>query len=181
MKMIVGLGNIGTEYQDTRHNLGFWVLDHLYQGSWDHQRKLQALIGMQVIAGEKCLLVKPTTYMNNSGTAVLLVAAYYKIQPQDILVIYDDVSLEVGKYRIRGKGSSGGQKGIADILRKLQTEEIARFKIGIGGGHLNNLNGHVLGKITPQEMAVYQSLYAKFAAIITAFVGGGVVLAQRQS
>lgn len=134
MKIIVGLGNPEKKYDGTRHNIGFSVIDRIsdeYNISLDI-KKHKGLCGKGVIAGEKVVLVKPLTYMNLSGECVREVMDFYKVTPQDIIVIFDDISLPPGKIRIRPKGSAGGHNGIKSIIAHLNSEEFPRIKCGIG-------------------------------------------------
>jgi len=134
MKLIVGLGNSGRKYEGTRHNVGFVVLDEL-QKRWqipNLRPQFQADVGESVRNGEKVLLVWPRTMMNLSGGSVLAARDFYKVPHDCIAVICDDFALPLGKLRIRPKGSAGGQKGLADILRRLGTDEIPRLRIGVG-------------------------------------------------
>ncbi|MBP9988355.1 MAG: aminoacyl-tRNA hydrolase [Ruminococcus sp.] len=132
--LIVGLGNPGKEYEFTRHNTGFLTLDHIAveQNTDIKKLKYKSLIGDTVISGHRCLLVKPQTFMNNSGEAVRDIANFYKIPPQKIIVIFDDISLPCGKLRIRRKGTDGGHNGIKSIIYHLNSDEFPRIKIGIG-------------------------------------------------
>ncbi len=132
--MIVGLGNPGKKYEFTRHNTGFLCVD-LYaeeHGFKIDRLKFKSLIGETKINGKRCLFVKPQTFMNLSGEAVRDTAAFYKIPPEKIIVIFDDISLDVGKMRIRRKGSDGGHNGIKNIIYHLSSELFPRIKIGIG-------------------------------------------------
>ena len=134
MKLIVGLGNPSQKYEGTRHNVGFTVIDvlaeeyHITVNSNHHK----ALCGKGWIAGESVLLAKPLTYMNLSGESVRPLADYYKVEPEDILIIYDDISLEPGKIRVRAKGSAGGHNGIKSIIYQLNSDAFPRVKIGVG-------------------------------------------------
>lgn len=132
--LIVGLGNPGKQYELTRHNAGFLCLDLLAQenGFKINKLKFNALIGDAVIASKRCLAVKPQTFMNNSGEAVRDIAAFYKIPPENIIVIFDDISLPCGKMRIRRKGTDGGHNGIKSIIYQLQSDQFPRIKLGIG-------------------------------------------------
>ncbi len=132
--LIVGLGNPGKQYELTRHNAGFLCLDLLAQenGFKINKLKFNALIGDAVIASKRCLAVKPQTFMNNSGEAVRDIAAFYKIPPEKIIVIFDDISLPCGKLRIRRKGTDGGHNGIKSIIYQLQSDQFPRIKLGIG-------------------------------------------------
>ena len=134
MKLIVGLGNPGKKYEHTRHNMGFDALDLLAdQARIDVDKEVfHGLLGRGTILEEDVMLFKPTTYMNLSGTAVKEVVDYFKIPLEDIIVIYDDMALEVGHIRLRLEGSSGGHKGMANIIDLLHSQDIKRIRIGIG-------------------------------------------------
>lgn len=134
MKMIVGLGNPGREYANTRHNAGFWAVEALAEkhGVIHWRDQFNASVADIRIGGEKVLLVLPQTYMNLSGDAVQPLMHFYKMNPQDLLVIYDDMDLPVGVVRIRKNGSSGGQKGMTSIILRLNEDDFPRIRIGIG-------------------------------------------------
>lgn len=135
MYIIAGLGNPGREYDNTRHNTGFRVLDALASKySIDvSEKKHKALVGKGVIDGQKVILIKPQTFMNLSGESLREVADYYKIDPEtDLIVIYDDITLDVGSIRVRKKGSAGGHNGIKSIIAQLGTENFQRIRVGIG-------------------------------------------------
>ena len=134
MKLIVGLGNPGKEYEKTRHNSGYMALAQLAEdlGVTVAANKFQALTASTVIGGEKVILMEPLTFMNLSGNAVRACADYYHIEPEDILILHDDMDLPVGSVRIRSKGSSGGQKGMKHIIACMGTDELARIRIGVG-------------------------------------------------
>ena len=154
--LIAGLGNPGKEYENTRHNAGFCAADILadkFNMRWS-KNKFDALFGDFEIAGERVILAKPQTFMNLSGNAVQKLSAFYKIPTDKIIIMHDDVSLDVGKIRIRRKGSAGGQKGMNNIITCLGTEEIMRIKIGVGATpHPDyDMKDWVLGKIPkPQQ------------------------------
>lgn len=135
MFLIVGLGNPGLKYKNTRHNVGFIFADKLASelGTKVDNSKFNSLIAQTNIAGEKCIIMKPQTYMNNSGLAVVQAVNFYKIPPENVLVIFDDISLEPGKLRIRRKGSSGGHNGIKSIIEHTKSQDFLRIKLGIGG------------------------------------------------
>lgn len=132
--LLVGLGNPGKEYEKTRHNAGFMALDYISGrcGARPDRAKFSALVGEADINGKRVLLMKPQTYMNSSGEAVSAAARFYKIPAENIIVISDDVSLDVGRVRVRRKGSHGGQKGLKSIQKCLGTDEYQRIKIGVG-------------------------------------------------
>ena len=135
MKLIAGLGNIGNNYAFTRHNAGFMVIDKwaiMNNLSFSENKKLKCLLTKFKHGIEDIILIKPTTFMNLSGEAVRAVADYYKISVEDILIVYDDLSLELGKIRFRPNGSDGGHNGIKSVIKHLNTQQIPRLKIGIG-------------------------------------------------
>lgn len=149
MKLIVGLGNPGKEYELTRHNIGFIVLDHFFDGEKFKEKK-NALILEKNINNEKVIFLKPLTYMNNSGEAVRYFANFYKIKNEDILVIHDDVDFEIGTYKIKKSGSSAGHNGIKSIIEHLNTTEFNRLRIGISSPDKNMID-FVLGKFSKEE------------------------------
>ena len=132
--ILVGLGNPGKEYERTRHNAGFMAMDYISGrcGAKIDRAKFSALVGETTVNGKRVLLMKPQTFMNSSGEAVAAAAKFYKIAPENIIVISDDVSLDVGRVRVRRKGSHGGQKGLKSIQECLGTEDYQRIKIGVG-------------------------------------------------
>ena len=132
--ILVGLGNPGKEYERTRHNAGFMAIDYISGrcGAKIDRAKFSALVGETTINGKRVLLMKPQTFMNSSGEAVAAAAKFYKIAPENIIVISDDVSLDVGRVRVRRKGSHGGQKGLKSIQECRGTEDYQRIKIGVG-------------------------------------------------
>ena len=159
MILIAGLGNPGKEYENTRHNAGFLVLDTLAQklGADLSERKHRALCGKAVIGGQKVILLKPQTYMNSSGESIRAAADYYKVPPEDILVVYDDISLAPGQLRIRAKGSAGGHNGIKSIIAHLGTQEFPRVKVGIGEKPPRmDLADYVLGHFSSGEKKIME-------------------------
>ncbi len=135
MKLIAGLGNIGPKYTFTRHNAGFMLIDSIAVNAGltlKENPKLKCFISKFSYNGEDYLLIKPTTFMNLSGEAVRAVSDYYKIDANDMLIVFDDLSLELGKIRFRPNGSDGGHNGIKSVIQHMGTKEIARLKIGIG-------------------------------------------------
>ncbi|MCR4278420.1 MAG: aminoacyl-tRNA hydrolase [bacterium] len=135
MKLIVGLGNPGREYDGTRHNVGFEVADRLEEmndGAWNMDEDRMSRVARIYIEQETILLAKPETFMNKSGDAVLALATYYKLKPSDILIIHDDMDFEPGIIKLATKAGPAGHNGVADIQTKLKTDEIARIRIGIG-------------------------------------------------
>ena len=154
MKLIVGLGNPGKKYEGTRHNMGFMAIDLLSdQAQLDVDKEVfHGLMGRGKIFDQDVILFKPTTYMNLSGTAVQEVVHYFKIAIEDIVVIYDDMALPVGSIRLRKEGSSGGHKGMQNIIDCLSTEEIKRIRVGIGEPGDNDNIDFVLSKPLKDEM-----------------------------
>lgn len=157
MKLIVGLGNPGKKYEKTRHNMGFMVLDHLSDISQiDIDKEVfNGLMGRGKIFDQDVLLFKPTTFMNLSGTAVLQVVNFFKIKIEDVIVVFDDMALPVGQIRLRKAGSSGGQKGMQNIIDLLHTQEIKRIRIGIGEPPYNAVD-YVLGKPLKEELPLVE-------------------------
>lgn len=154
MKLIIGLGNIGKEYERTRHNVGFMVLDEYSKSNFEFklEAKLKSNIAITNIQGEKVIFIKPTTYMNLSGEALRAVMNFYKIDVSDILVIYDDLDMPTGKVRLRVKGSAGGHNGIKSIISNIGTQDFKRIKIGIDKAKYDVVD-YVLGKFTQDELA----------------------------
>ena len=163
MFIIAGLGNPTLQYEGTRHNVGFDVIDMLadrYNISVDG-RKGRALVGKGIIEGQKVLLVKPQTYMNLSGESVRALMDYYKLTTDEIVIIYDDISMPVGQVRIRPKGSAGGHNGIKSIIAHLGTQEFPRIKIGVGAKPENgDLVKHVLGRFSKEDDAKIRDVFA---------------------
>lgn len=178
MFVIVGLGNPTAQYEGTRHNAGFDVIDVLaekYNISVD-ARKCRAFCGKGVIAGQKVLLVKPQTYMNLNGESVGGIVNYYKIDPEsDLLVIYDDISLDVGQLRIRKKGSAGGHNGIKSIIAHLGTTVFPRIKVGVGEKPKNyDLADYVLGHFSKQERELMEEGYEHASDAVEQIVQGEI-------
>ena len=153
MFLIVGLGNPGKEYEGTRHNIGFETVDYLSKKyNIDVNRtKFKGIFGEGFINNKKVVLLKPSTYMNLSGESIREAINFYKLENEEVLVIYDDISLEVGKIRIREKGSAGGHNGIKSIIANMSTDVFPRIKIGVGQPK-GDLVSHVLGKFSQEEI-----------------------------
>ncbi len=154
MKMIVGLGNIGTRYDETRHNTGFMVVDQLardYHLGEFTQLKQEAVAVSGVINGEKVMLVKPTTFMNDSGRAVGPIVDYYDIDLDDLVIVNDDLDMPVGKVRLKTHGASGGHNGLKSIISALGTKNFNRVKVGIDHPQHGTVVSHVLGKFSKEE------------------------------
>lgn len=172
MYLIVGLGNPGEEYRGTRHNVGFDAID-IISKKYNielNRVKFKGVYGEGFIDGKKVMLLKPTTYMNLSGESIGEVANFYKIPHEDIVVIYDDISLDIGKLRIRAKGSAGGHNGIKSIISCLGGDMFPRVKVGVGAPK-GNLVSHVLGKFTSEERTILnKALEASSEAAITIMI-----------
>jgi len=175
MYLVVGLGNPGVEYENTRHNVGFKVIDKLvdmYKISMD-RKKFKGICGDLRIGSEKVILLKPQTYMNLSGESVNEVVNYFDIPNENIIVLHDDVSLDVGRLRIRKKGSSGGQNGIKNIIKMLNSDEFNRVKIGVGKAE-HDMVSHVLGKFPNEEEKVMEKVYDDAAKCVVYMIENDV-------
>ena len=161
--LLVGLGNPDRKYENTRHNCGWLALDYIAGklGCKVNKIKFKSFVGEASVGGKKVLLLKPTTYMNNSGQAVVEAMNFYKIKPENVIVIFDDISLDVGKMRIRQKGSDGGQKGMRSIIYLSGSDAFPRIKIGIGAKPNPNwdLADWVLSKFTDDERKTLDAIF----------------------
>ena len=178
MYIIAGLGNPEDRYKGTRHNVGFDVIDHLaekYNISVD-TKKHKAYIGKGVIEGQKVLLVKPQTYMNLSGESIGSLVEYYKIDPEEeLLVIYDDISLDVGQLRIRTKGSAGGHNGIKNIIAHLGSNVFPRIKVGVGEKPKGyDLADYVLGHFSKGEREMMEEGYSEATEAVKMITQGDI-------
>ena len=161
MKLIVGLGNIGKEYENTRHNMGFILVDRYlqYKNITDKfKEKFNAMYVETTINNEKVIFIKPTTYMNNSGIAVRAFLDFYKLNSEDILVISDDLDLDLGKFRLRRNGSSGGHNGLKSIISHLGTDGFKRLRIGISNDKDDVIN-YVLSKFSKKELNEMETMF----------------------
>ena len=184
MFIIVGLGNPTLQYEGTRHNVGFDVIDKIaaeYNISVDY-RKSRAYIGKGIINGQKVILAKPQTYMNLSGESVRSLVDYYKVDEEsELLVIYDDVSLDVGQLRIRKKGSAGGHNGIKSIISHLGTDVFQRIKVGVGEKPKNyDLADYVLGHFSKAEKELMEEGYDRAVNAVSLIVAGEVDTAKNE-
>lgn len=173
MKLIVGLGNPGNEYMRTRHNVGFNVVDMLannYGVCFSLNKRFNSLEAILNVNGEKVILIKPLTYMNLSGDAVIKYVNYYNISMSDILIIHDDLDMEFGKIRFAFNSSSGGHNGIKDIISKLNSQEFARLKIGISNDKNIDTKNYVLGKFSDDELEMLNCIYKKLGNIVVDFI-----------
>ena len=160
MKLIVGLGNPGREYENTRHNIGFMTIDEYANriGVSINKDKFNGLYADTNINGEKVILLKPQAYINLSGEVIRKYIDFFKINIEDILIIHDDLDLAVGTYKIKPKGSSGGHNGLKNIELHLGTQEYKRIKIGISNNKLMDTKDYVLGKLSKEESEVLSNI-----------------------
>ena len=168
MKLIVGLGNPGKEYENTRHNIGYMIIDN-FVNSDNWKKESLAYVLKQTINNENVLFIKPTTYMNLSGQAVQYYLNYYKIDTKDLLVIQDDMDLDIGKVRLKLKSSAGGHNGIKDIIKNIKTDEFLRLKIGISKS-TNDTIEFVLGKFPKSDLEILKNNMNTYNQIITDFI-----------
>lgn len=176
MYIIVGLGNPSKEYEKTRHNAGFEVIDMLADrmNVLVNEKKHKALCAKGAIGGEKVVLAKPQTFMNLSGESVRAIADFYKVETNHIIIIYDDVSLEPGQLRIRLKGSAGGHNGIKSIISHLGTQEFPRIKVGVGGKPRGmDLADYVLGRYSKGERLIMNDAFEEAAQAVLSIITDG--------
>jgi PTH1 family peptidyl-tRNA hydrolase len=177
MFVLVGLGNFGREYERTRHNAGFEAIDYLaalYRIPMTRE-KFRSILGEGMIQGEKVLLVKPQTYMNNSGEAVRAIMDFYKLEPNKLVVVFDDIDLEPGAIRIRTRGSAGTHNGMRSILYHLGTEEFPRIRIGIGKPDPRfDLADYVLGRLDQSEQKAMNEAVEKVAEAVGVLLVSGI-------
>ena len=184
MYIIAGLGNPGKNYNFTRHNAGFMFLDYF---SKKHNIKInkikfKGLYGEGKINGERVILLKPSTYMNLSGESLIAAMNFYKLSNKNIIVVYDDISLELSKIRIREKGSSGGHNGIKSIIYSLNTDEFMRVKIGVNAPHNENIDlaDYVLGKFPDSEIKDFANAVENTASACELMIKGEASKAMNQ-
>lgn len=174
MYLIVGLGNPGNQYDKTRHNVGFDVINFMedkYKFD-DKRKKFKGIYTTGTICGEKVILLKPETYMNLSGESVRAVMDFYKISNKDVIVIYDDISLEPGRLRIREKGSAGGHNGIKSIIAHLGTDEFPRIKVGVGSPK-HDLVNHVLSTFDKEDRVLVEKSIVVASEAVEEIIKGG--------
>lgn len=173
MKLIVGLGNPDKKYLKTRHNVGFMVVD-LFANNENLQfkfdSKFSGFIAEYFKGTNKTIILKPTTYMNLSGNSVIKVINYYKIKPENVLVIYDDVDVGLGKLRLRFTGSSGGHKGMQDIINHLNSKDIKRVRVGIGKDE--QMIDYVLSKFSKKERKILDPVFDEVLEVMQMFING---------
>jgi PTH1 family peptidyl-tRNA hydrolase len=183
MFLIVGLGNPGLEYADTRHNLGFKVIDELAKrlNLSSFKNKCSALIAEGKLADHKVILAAPQTFMNNSGQAVRELAGWYKVPAAKVIVIYDDVDLEVGQLRVREKGNAGGHHGVESLIAHLGTTDFPRVRLGIGREEMTgDVAEYVLRKVPPAQRLQLEEAVILAADAVEAIVANGVAAAMNK-
>ena len=175
MKLIVGLGNPGKEYKLTRHNVGFMVVEELARrlGVQKETARFEAVLAQTQLQAEKLLLAKPLTFMNLSGKAVAGIMRWYKLAPEDLLIVYDDMDLPEGAVRLRAQGGTGGHNGMKSIVASLATQDFSRIRIGIGRSDLPTVP-HVLGKFSKTELPVIEAAVTKAADAAECWVIHGI-------
>lgn len=176
--LVVGLGNPGRHYEATRHNVGFMVLDRLAAAAgavFESKPKWQSHVAK--LPGSGILLVKPQCFMNLSGRPVRQIAAFHKWQPANLLVVFDDVALPLGKLRLREKGSAGGHNGIKSLIEHLGTDAFPRVKVGIGAPEPGNLTGHVLGNFREDEREALENTLARAVSAVQLALSQGLTVA----
>ena len=177
MKIVVGLGNPGKEYEKTRHNLGFRAIDLLAEkmGIKINKNKFDGEYGDKLVNGEKIVLVKPQTYMNLSGDCVSQILSFYKVKPEDLIVIYDDIDIAVGRIRVKPSGSPGTHNGMKDITKKIGSKEFTRVRIGSGKPDLEvDLADYVLGNFSKSEEKTIELALEKAVEAVIEVLNNGV-------
>ncbi len=176
IRLIVGLGNPGPEYERTRHNIGFMVLDRLateWRVNWERSAKWGALWAK----AEQAILVKPMTYMNRSGAPLQAVSQFYKIAPEETLAVFDDLDLPLGRLRIRLEGGTGGHNGLDSIITTLGSDQIPRLRVGIGAAPEAGAVDYVLGRFFAEEQPLVDKTVARAAEAVKCSIDKGVVSA----
>ena len=173
-KIVVGLGNPGRQYAQTRHNFGFFVVDELANrtNAPMSRKRMKAEISEARYQDDRLILVMPQTYMNASGTAVREVMRWYKVDPEDVLIVVDDLDLRSGQIRLRARGSAGGHNGLKSIFQEIGTQEIPRLRVGIGRSG-NHAVGHVLSKFSPEEQETLPDLISAAADAVETWLREG--------
>lgn len=182
MYVIAGLGNPGKKYENTRHNMGFITIDQLAE---KHDIKIdklkfKALVGEGRIAGQKVLLVKPQTYMNLSGESIRDVMNFYKLEPEKLIVIYDDIDIEAGTLRIRKFGSAGTHNGMKSVVYQLQSDRFPRIRVGIGSQKKGDLVNFVIGGFSKEEVPVLEEAISHAVLAVECIVEEGIDKAMNQ-
>lgn len=184
IELIVGLGNPGRDYAETRHNAGFWFVEEVarkYAGSFKPDRKFQGEAARVCIEGQDVWLLKPETFMNLSGQSVLALMQFYKIPLQNILVVHDDLDLPAGVARLKQGGGHGGHNGLRDIIARCGGNDFARLRLGIGHpGDKSRVTGHVLSKVSVDDQAAINQAIAQALAVLPQVVSGDFSRAMNQ-
>lgn len=182
MKVIAGLGNPGRAYRNTRHNVGFMVLDRLAQtlGTTFSREKYKGVIAQGQWCGEKVLLLKPLTFMNRSGESIAMAARYRAKGPEELLLVVDEAELPLGKLRMRMDGSAGTHNGMKSALERLGTKEVPRLRLGVGEDAGGDLTAHVLGTFKPGEGAAVDDLIARAAEAALRWLEAGITTAMNE-
>ncbi len=183
MYVIAGLGNPGRKYEHTRHNMGFITIDRLAEKHSIKVDKLKfkALVGEGRIAGQKVLLVKPQTYMNLSGESIRQVMRFYKLETENLIVIYDDIDIELGALRIRKFGSAGTHNGMKSVVYQLNSDRFPRIRIGIGSGNPGgDLADFVIGGFTKEEVPILEETVDKAVNAVECIIGSGTDIAMNR-
>lgn len=182
MYVIAGLGNPGKKYENTRHNMGFITIDQLAEkhNIKTDKLKFKALVGEGRIAGQKVLLVKPQTYMNLSGESIREVMNFYKLEPENLIVIYDDIDIEAGALRIRKFGSAGTHNGMKSVVYQLQSDRFPRIRLGIGSQKQGDLVNFVIGGFSPKEVPVLKEAVNHAVLAIECIIEDGIDKAMNQ-
>ncbi len=171
MKLVIGLGNPDKEYDNTRHNVGFMLLDFIFgYSNFNVNKKMNAMEYITNINGEKVIVIKPLTYMNLSGDAVSKYASFYKLNSNDIIVIQDDLDMPLGRVKLLFNHGAGGHNGIKDIILKLDSKEFLRVKIGIGKSNFIETKDYVLGKFNAEEKNLLNNKFVDLRDVITDYI-----------
>lgn len=177
MYIVAGLGNPGKNYEMTRHNIGFHTIDYIADevGVKIKKLKYRALYGEAVLEGEKVLLIKPQTFMNNSGESIVEFVNFFKVPVQNVIIISDDVSLEAGRIRVRGKGSAGGHNGLKSIIYHLNSDTFPRVRIGVGAPEHEDydLADYVLGRFGKEEIPLFEETIRKAYGAVCEIISRG--------
>ena len=182
MWLVVGLGNPGAQYEGTRHNVGFEVVELLARrhNIAVQKRGFQAVYGDGSIGGERVILARPMTFMNLSGEALAAIARYYKVEPHHIIIILDEVALQPGQLRLRFQGSAGGHNGLANIIQLMGTPEIPRIRIGVGAARPGRLIGHVLSRFPQDELPLIEEATIRAADAVEVAIKEGFEMAMNR-
>ncbi|MGF6374977.1 PTH1 family peptidyl-tRNA hydrolase [Clostridiales Family XIII bacterium PM5-7] len=182
MFVIAGLGNPGKKYENTRHNIGFITIDQL-ASKHDikvDKLKFKALVGEGRIAGQKVVLVKPQTYMNLSGESIREIIHFYKLEPEQLIVIYDDIDIETGSVRIRKFGSAGTHNGMKSVVYQLQSDRFPRIRIGMGSEKKGDLANFVTGGFSKEEVSILEEAVSRSVNAVECIIESGIDIAMNQ-